>query len=57
MDIFRSEFSKEFTSYNVVMAMDNASWHSCRRAASNTVPLFQPAYSSEVNPANMFGSM
>jgi transposase len=51
MDIFMSEFSKEFTNYNVIMAMDNASWHSCRRKTSNIVPLFQPAYSPEVNPA------
>jgi hypothetical protein len=31
--------------------MDNASWHSARKKTNNIVPLLQPAYSPEVNPA------
>jgi hypothetical protein len=51
MNIFMTEFSKEFSSYRVIMAMDNASWHSSRYNADNIVPLFQPAHSPELNPA------
>jgi hypothetical protein len=53
MNVFRAEFSKEFSAYRVIMAMDNASWHSARNDTDNIVPLFQPAYSPEVNPAEI----
>jgi transposase len=35
------------------MAMDSASWHTGEKTKKwqNIVPLFQPAYSPEVNPA------
>jgi transposase len=35
------------------MGMDNASWHKCKvsEGTENIVPLFQPAYSPELNPA------
>ena len=50
MDIFLKEFSNQFTGYRVIMGMDNAPWHnSC--LGENIVPLFQPAYSPELNPA------
>ena len=50
MEIFLKEFSKEFAGYRVIMGMDNAPWHSnCQ--LDNIVPLFQPAYSPELNPA------
>jgi transposase len=53
MDIFLKEFSAQFPDYRVVMGMDNAPWHSDRMSEhkENIVPLFQPAYSPELNPA------
>jgi hypothetical protein len=51
MDIFLNEFSKEFAGYNVIMGMDNASWHDKEKKIHNIVPLFIPPYSPEVNPA------
>ena len=53
MGIYLEEFSKQFSDYRVVMSMDNAAWHSYKRIEKidNTVPLFQPPYSPEVNPA------
>jgi transposase len=50
MDIFLKEFSNQFDKYRVVMGMDNAPWHSSC-LWENIVPLFQPAYSPELNPA------
>jgi arabinogalactan endo-1,4-beta-galactosidase len=50
MKIFMEEFSKEFSTYRVIMAMDKASWHSNYKV-DNVVQLFQPAYSPEVNCA------
>ncbi|MDR2835768.1 MAG: transposase [Bacteroidales bacterium] len=46
-------FSSQFSDYQVVMAMDNASWHSSNidKNIDNTVPFFQPPHSPEVNPA------
>jgi transposase len=35
----------------MILAMDNASWHSSKIDAGNIVPLFQPAHSPELNPA------
>ena len=51
--IYLKEFSEQFSDYRVVMSMDNASWHSNKRIEKidNIVPLFQPPYSPEVNPA------
>jgi transposase len=53
MEIYLEEFSKQFPDYRVVMGMDNASWHSSNISSKldNIVPLFQPAYSPELNPA------
>ena len=53
MDIYLEEFSKKFSDYRVIMGMDNASWHSSNinKNLDNIVPLFQPAYSPELNPA------
>ena len=34
-----------------IIAMDNASWHSKENDIENIVPLFQPAHSPELNPA------
>jgi hypothetical protein len=51
MSIFVNEFAKEFSGYRVIMGMDRASWHSKFEYMDNIVPLFQPAYSPEVNPA------
>jgi hypothetical protein len=52
MKIFTDEFSKEFSFYRIIMAMDQASWHSYHhKMPDNVVSLFQPAYSPEVNPA------
>lgn len=44
--------SDEFTNYRIIMAMDRASWHTGEKAKKwdNIVPLFQPAYSPELNP-------
>lgn len=53
MEFFLKDFSAQFPDYNVIMAMDNAAWHRCKIAkkVDNIVPLFQPAYSPGVNPA------
>lgn len=53
MNIFVREFSKQFSDCRVIMGMDNASWHKCKitEYTDNIVPLFQPAYSPELNPA------
>jgi hypothetical protein len=51
MNVFMAEFAKEFSNYRVIMAMDNASWHSAYDNTDNIVPLFQPAHSPELNPA------
>jgi len=50
MDIFLNEFSKKFADYRVIMGMDNAPWHN-NEMGKHIVPLFQPAYSPELNPA------
>jgi hypothetical protein len=50
MDIFLKEFSKQFAHYRVIMGMDNAPWHNSEMS-KHIVPLFQPAYSPELNPA------
>lgn len=53
MDVYLQEFSRQFPDYRAIMAMDNASWHSSSitKKIDNIVPLFQPAHSPEVNPA------
>jgi transposase len=52
MSIFMEAFSEKFADYRVIMGMDNASWH-CEidKSIDNIVPLFQPTYSPELNPA------
>jgi transposase len=52
MDIFMKGVSQKFSNYRIVMAMDRASWHTGNKAKKweNIVPLFQPAYSPELNP-------
>ncbi|KAA6306851.1 hypothetical protein EZS27_041484, partial [termite gut metagenome] len=41
-----------FKGYRIIMVMDGASWHRGDKLKKweNIVPLFQPAYSPEVNP-------
>jgi hypothetical protein len=51
MEIFLKALSENFQQYRVILAMDNASWHNHKIVIDNIVPLFQPAYSPEVNPA------
>ena len=53
MNIFLDEFSQVFSNYRVIMGMDNASWHNSNitEKLDNIVPLFQPAHSPELNPA------
>jgi hypothetical protein len=52
MKIFMKGFSGDFSFYSVIMAMDQVSWHSVRyKNIDNFSPLFQPAYSPDVNPA------
>jgi len=52
MDIFLEHVSENFSNYRIIMAMDRASWHTSLKAGKfdNIVPLFQPAYSPELNP-------
>ena len=50
MDIFLNEFSKKFADYRVIMGMDNAPWHN-KEMSKHIIPLFLPAYSPELNPA------
>ena len=51
MEVFLSFLSENFREYRIILAMDNASWHSSKTHIDNIIPLFQPAYSPEVNPA------
>ncbi|KAA6333555.1 hypothetical protein EZS27_018042 [termite gut metagenome] len=52
MDVFMEFVSKEFKEYRIIMVMDGASWHRGDKLKKweNIIPLFQPAYSPEVNP-------
>jgi transposase len=52
MDIFMQGVSDEFRNYRIIMGMDRASWHTGDKVKKwdNIVPLFQPAYSPELNP-------
>ncbi|KAA6323076.1 hypothetical protein EZS27_027450 [termite gut metagenome] len=52
MDVFMELVSKEFKQYRIIMAMDGAAWHRGDKLKKweNIVPLFQPAYSPQVNP-------
>jgi hypothetical protein len=52
MNMFLSEFSKEYSHYRVIMVMDKAGWH---RSYGLNIPnnislLFLPPYSPELNP-------
>ena len=51
MNIFLKTMSEKFPNYRIILGMDNASWHSSEIDIDNIVPLFQPAHSPEVNPA------
>ena len=51
MNVFLKMMSEEFSHYRMIIAMDNASWHSKENDIENIVPLFQPPHSPEVNPA------
>jgi len=51
MKIFLDMMSVNFSNYRMIVAMDNASWHSNKIDIENIVPLFQPSHSPEVNPA------
>jgi len=52
MNIFLQHISETFCNYRIIMAMDRAAWHRevKNEKWENIVPLFQPAYSPEVNP-------
>jgi transposase len=58
MKIFMDGLSDKFNDYKMVMVMDRATWHKKEKYKSTVyfvrstsiVPLFQPAYSPEVNP-------
>ena len=49
MGIFMRGVSETFSNYKIIMAMDRAAWHNTEKF-ENILPLFQPAYSPEVNP-------
>ena len=51
MSLFLDMFSEKFSDYRIILAMDNASWHSKKNSIENIVPLFQPPHSPELNPA------
>ena len=51
MNAFLKAMSEEFSHYRMIIAMDNASWHSKENVIENIVPLFQPSHSPELNPA------
>jgi len=51
MSLFLDMFSEKFSDYRIILAMDNASWHSKKKDIENIVPLFQPPHSPELNPA------
>ena len=51
MNVFLKMMSEEFSHYRMIIAMDNASWHSVENDIENMVPLFQPPHSPELNPA------
>jgi hypothetical protein len=51
MEFFLKSLSENFYQYRIILAMDNASWHSRKTDIDNIVPLFQPAHFPEVNPA------
>ncbi|KAA6340452.1 hypothetical protein EZS27_011700 [termite gut metagenome] len=52
MNVFMELVPKTFKGYRIIMVMDGASWHRGDKLKKweNIVPLFQPAYSPEVNP-------
>ena len=51
MNVFLKMMSEKFSHYRMIIAMDNASWHSKKNYIENIVPLFQPPHSPELNPA------
>lgn len=55
MQIFIKEFSKVYKKYRIILAMDGASWHTGKNSmiCKNIIPLFQPAYSPELNPVEI----
>ena len=52
MNIFLSEFSKNFKDYRIILAMDRASWHKSKGLMNpeNIRFLLIPPYSPELNP-------
>ncbi|KAA6317537.1 hypothetical protein EZS27_032322 [termite gut metagenome] len=52
MDVFMTELSGTCKDYGIITTMDRASWHTGGKAnkRENSVPLFQPPKSSELNP-------
>ncbi|KAA6341541.1 hypothetical protein EZS27_010658 [termite gut metagenome] len=52
MNVFMELVSKTFKGYQIIMVMDGASWHRGDKLKKweNIAPLFQPAYSPELNP-------
>lgn len=56
MSLFLKELSLKFSNNRIILAMDSASWHSENNLESidNISIIFQPPYSPEVNPVELF---
>jgi hypothetical protein len=56
MNLFLSEVSKTYNGYNILMFMDQASWHKAGflKVPDNIQIEFIPPYSPELNPTEMF---
>jgi len=52
MGVFLEGVSTAFQDYRIIMVMDRAAWHTGKKTRKwdNIVPLFQPAYSPQLNP-------
>lgn len=56
MQLFVDALSEEYSKYKIILAMDQASWHTGDKLLkwSNIVPLFIPPRSPELNPVENF---
>lgn len=52
MNLFLAQVARDFADYFIVMQVDQAGWHRAKdlQVPENIRLIFQPAYSSEVNP-------
>ncbi len=52
MGVFQESVSSAFLDYRIIMVMDRAAWRTgeMTKKWDNIVPLFQPAYSPQLNP-------